>query len=520
MTTRVLPYDRNITPQDTGYWCGPASAQVALSCRGIRVDESQLAREIGTTVNGTDYVGLIEQRALDKRLPEARYTSVYLPNDPPTAEQKTKLWWDIVRSIDNGYAVVMNWVAPPGNKPRGVKGSPNPSYGGGTTFHYVTCAGWSDEGNNGRPALWIADSGFRPFGYWIDFEQAATLIPPKGYCFADLPVIAPAPAGAQVPPGIPVADARMPAAPPPPPPPVAQFVAPPPGVRPARMTDPATAKRITKNKYSPRNMATPGWAAVHTSEGRNTAEGLVVYCERAGNSYNRIVSDRASITTVADADAPWSAVNANRYAFHVCFANSFSAWSRDKWLDPNAADDYNEDAALTRGAQVIAWWSQEYGIPLVWVGDGAVPPWGRRGVLGHQDFGAWGGGHHDPDNRSGNFPRAEFLRRATAILTGVEQPPLVTLPPVIAPGTDPAASRYAELAASPIYRGNPRNNRDRVAAIQNRLHRMFDEYAGHLVVDGDFGPSTEAAVREFQRRSGLVADGIVGPMTAAALKAW
>lgn len=42
--------------------------------------------------------------------------------------------------------------------------------------------------------------------------------------------------------------------------------------------------------------------------------------------------------------------------------------------------------------------------------------------------------------------------------------------------------------------------------------------AGFTVdIDGDFGPKTEAAVKDFQRSKGLTADGIVGPMTAAAL---
>jgi peptidoglycan hydrolase-like protein with peptidoglycan-binding domain len=38
-----------------------------------------------------------------------------------------------------------------------------------------------------------------------------------------------------------------------------------------------------------------------------------------------------------------------------------------------------------------------------------------------------------------------------------------------------------------------------------------------VVVDGNFGAKTEAAVRAFQRAHGLVPDGIVGPKTWVAL---
>jgi len=184
MAEIVLEYDPNIVPQETGYWCGPASAQVCLNIRGIHVDEATLAAECGTDEGGTDYVALIE-RSLDPRLPEANYSSVDAPHDPPTEDEKTRLWDGIVRSINNGYGVIFNWVAPPSNYPRGIKGSPNPSYGGGTVYHYVTCAGYDSE-YPGR-ALWIADSGFQPFEYWISFDQAATLIPPKAACYANLP---------------------------------------------------------------------------------------------------------------------------------------------------------------------------------------------------------------------------------------------------------------------------------------------------------------------------------------------
>lgn len=180
MAEKVLPYERGIVPQETGYWCGPASTQVILNSRGINVAERDLAREMGTHTGGTNYIGLIE-RVLDRLLPDAKYTSVYVENDPMTSSQKDRLWEHVVGSINAGFGVSMNWVAPPRNYPRGVNGSVSPAYGGGTVYHYVACMGYDDSGDR---ALWIADSGFRPFGFWVSFDQAASLIPPKGYAYA------------------------------------------------------------------------------------------------------------------------------------------------------------------------------------------------------------------------------------------------------------------------------------------------------------------------------------------------
>lgn len=279
------------------------------------------------------------------------------------------------------------------------------------------------------------------------------------------------------------------------------------------LADPFNLAMWSPNRYSPRSGGTPRWIAVHTQEGGRTARDLASFLDNPASqvSYHAVNDDHDNIKVVAEGDTPWSASNANGYAFHICLAGSYAAWSRGKWLETDASDGKNEDAELTSAAKIIAWWCRKYDIPAEYIGGNGIP-WGRDGICGHMDFGVWGGGHHDPGP---NFPWDELIRRVKAFLAGSTPAPLPTPIPVGSGGGAPVNPATSGYFAGYLYQGS---TGVQVSELQRRLKAAFASYAGALPVDGDFGPLTDAAVREFQRRSGLTVDGIVGPQTAAALK--
>jgi Peptidase_C39 like family len=186
VTEKMLAYDRSVVPQERFWDCGPAAAQVVCNGRGVIVSEDTLIREMGTDQDGTDYVGLVEQ-SLNRHL-GGQYTSVYI-TDPASRAAKDALLVNVANSINAGFGCVFNFVSPPSNRPKGVKGSVSPNYGYNTVFHYVACMGVDVE----EKAVWIADSGFQPQGYWISADQAASLIAPKGYTYSTIKTTAPTP---------------------------------------------------------------------------------------------------------------------------------------------------------------------------------------------------------------------------------------------------------------------------------------------------------------------------------------
>lgn len=77
-------------------------------------------------------------------------------------------------------------------------------------------------------------------------------------------------------------------------------------------------------------------------------------------------------------------------------------------------------------------------------------------------------------------------------------------------GAAPSTKKRKPHRIATIKRGKRTNGAWRVRLWQ----RFLNEANGAgLKVDGDFGPATERATRQWQRKAGLVADGVVGPKT-------
>jgi hypothetical protein len=165
---RVL--DVRYEAQQTGYWCGPTATDIVLSARIPPPGQASLANQLGTTVNGTDWIGQVTG-VLNDDLHAPWYVTREMPNDPPTQAQRDLLWSDLTRAIDDGFPLVANIVAPPSNHP--------PGYPKRTIYHYFAVIGYYPDTRQ----AYIADPA--DFGgheeYWLSFDQLATLIPPKGY---------------------------------------------------------------------------------------------------------------------------------------------------------------------------------------------------------------------------------------------------------------------------------------------------------------------------------------------------
>lgn len=127
-------------------------------------------------------------------------------------------------------------------------------------------------------------------------------------------------------------------------------------------------------------------------------------------------------------------------------------------------------------------------------------------LLGHKDYAGRAQGKWDPWNLdvTGWFAREVAKDMSGFVFPGERLANGPTPAPIPAPV--PPADQYADIL---LHRGM---SGPKVAKLQTALRRWYSK----LAVDGDFGPATEAAVRDWQSlRPPLAADGVVGPATAA-----
>jgi hypothetical protein len=167
------PLEYTFDGQETGYFCGPASVQIALRCRGIERSETELAKALGTTTFGTNSSADVVQ-ALNQILGAGTYADRYI-GATVTDAQVAQLRAELVAGIDAGFAMVAN-----------VVGTVRPLSGGSFAYnggHYVAVTGYRAGGDE----AYVADV-VRPAQYWVTTKALAVWIAERGYSYYAVPV--------------------------------------------------------------------------------------------------------------------------------------------------------------------------------------------------------------------------------------------------------------------------------------------------------------------------------------------
>ncbi|SCL30455.1 Peptidase_C39 like family protein [Micromonospora inyonensis] len=155
--------------QPNFYYCGPAAARNALSTMDRNLSQDDLAKEMGTTENGTDSAHLIT-KALNAKTSSGTYRTIELPTPTADDKQTDQMRRDIVTAIDNGRAIVANIAGTATD----TDGTPHSFEGG----HYISVVGYRDNGDTVK----IADSANpAQASYWITTEALADWTATRGY---------------------------------------------------------------------------------------------------------------------------------------------------------------------------------------------------------------------------------------------------------------------------------------------------------------------------------------------------
>ncbi|MEV0327885.1 C39 family peptidase, partial [Micromonospora echinospora] len=93
--------------QPNFFYCGPAAARNALTTLDKNISQDDLAREMGTTENGTDSAHQIT-KALNTKAGKNDWRTIEIATPQADDKQTDTLRHDIRTAVDNGRAVVAN----------------------------------------------------------------------------------------------------------------------------------------------------------------------------------------------------------------------------------------------------------------------------------------------------------------------------------------------------------------------------------------------------------------------------
>ncbi|MFI7425661.1 C39 family peptidase [Micromonospora sp. NPDC049836] len=154
--------------QPNFYYCGPAATRNALSVLGKNIDVDAMAKEMGTTEAGTNSINDITP-VLNKETGKT-YHSVEIRDPKADDKQTERLRADIVRTVDDGRAVVAN-----------IAGTATDTDGNTHSFeggHYISVIGYRDGGKT----VTIADSADPNMAsYRMSVDNLADWIATRGY---------------------------------------------------------------------------------------------------------------------------------------------------------------------------------------------------------------------------------------------------------------------------------------------------------------------------------------------------
>lgn len=156
--------------QPNYFYCGPAATRIALSAHGDLPSYDQIARELGTTPEGTNSANEVT-KVLNTHLGAGRYKTVEISANKASPAQVATLKSDIITATSRGDAVVANIAGTVTDTTGEVH-----SYPGG---HYLTVIAYTDNGQTVRIAD-PADTQGTP-EYNLPTTTLANWIATRGY---------------------------------------------------------------------------------------------------------------------------------------------------------------------------------------------------------------------------------------------------------------------------------------------------------------------------------------------------